>query len=120
MTTFTDPTAAHVRLIQVEAERWPVHLATGQGWCGPGRLVLGPTGGDLHLALESWDAGLAPGQKVLLVARSWDSSIACFTTVQSCTEDGQVIVAWPRSLDMDWAVAHRRPECVSAPARRAA
>ena len=120
MSTFTDSTAAYVRLLQVATERWPVHLATGQGWCGPGRLVLGPEGGDLFLQLENWETGLAVGQRVLMVARSWDTAVECFTTVSGATTDGEVILDWPESLDATWTIATRRPESVPGGDKQAA
>jgi hypothetical protein len=64
---------------------------------------LGAPGGLLWVHLEDWAVGLFPGQQVLLVARSWDTTVEFFTTVQRCTFAGGVVVSWPESLDVEVA-----------------
>jgi len=112
VTTTPDDTATLVRLIQISAERWPVHLATGRGWCGPGTVSLGPVGGNLCLQLDDWAAGLHVGQRVLMVARSWDTTVECFTRVVDCTASGLVTLAWPDELDVAWFRSDHRPDQV--------
>lgn len=120
MPTTTDPTAAHVRLVQIATEAWPVHLATGGGWCGPGTLFLSRRGGPIGVSLEDWGVGLAVGQRVLLVARSWETNVEFFTTVRRCTEDGRLVVSWPEQLEIGLPLSSSRPETSPGEDRRAA
>jgi hypothetical protein len=74
----------------------------------------------MWVQLEDWAVGLYPGQRVLLVARSWETTVEFFTTVQRCTVAGHIVVTWPETLDVEvvessWAESPR-----VAPMKRAA
>ena len=110
----------HVHFVQVHAERWPVHVATGQGWSGPSRLFLSRAEGPLGLRFDEAPPGGEPGEVILAVAKSWDCTVTFFCEVRSVTPDGRMIVSWPEDIEVERYLTRDHPERHPGQGRRAA